>query len=375
MSMTLHDDFKSICGDWLELEALPTASVHQGMAWSRAWAETAETQVCILDYAHRGSRVILPLEVKTAAFARIARPLGSAFSNLNLPLAHLSADFNNEHFVHSLAHALTDQADLFMVDKSVMSWRGQDNPLKGLSRILRVNPSYQLELEADMPETLAKLDVKKRMKMFRTSERKLAAAGGWHYEVVSDPVEAAAALEIFFAQKEMRFRKMGLPNAFAETSARDFFRRLVTSEESGTGHILRLHMLRLRDRHGPPIAIAGISTKGDYAITQFGSVDDTVVVGSSPGEFLYHLVIEGLCVQGFKLFDFGVGDQPYKRRWCNVETQQFDFILPLDAVGNAFAHFTRATSEAKHFIKERPQVYKAIQALRSRFPSGGGGSA
>lgn len=375
MSMIIHDELKSVARDWLELEALPTASVHQGMAWSQAWTDAAKAQVCVLDYTHHGSRIILPLEVKRAAFARIARPLGTTFSNLNLPLADLSPAFDPEHFLRSLAHALTDRADLLIVDSSVMSWRGQDNPLNGMSRIPRVNPSFQLELEVDMHGTLAKLDAKKRMKMFRTSERKLAAAGGWHYEVVTDPAEATATLEIFFAQKETRFRKLGLPNPFAETSARAFFRRLVTAEESRTGHVLRLHALRLRDRHGPPIAIAGISTKGDYAITQFGSVDDTVVVGASPGEFLYHLVIERLCAQGFKLFDFGVGDQPYKRRWCNVETQQFDFILPLDAVGTAFAHFTRVVSETKRFIKARPQVYKTVQALRARFRSGGGGGA
>ena len=65
-------------------------------------------------------------------------------------------------------------------------------------------------------------------------------------------------------------------------------------------------------------AIAGLSRKGDHVICQFGSIDDTIAADASPGEFLFYLAIQKLCGQGVRLFDFGIGDQPYKRSWCTI---------------------------------------------------------
>lgn len=371
MVMSITEDFDSLAGIWREMEALPTVSVHQTLAWTRAWNRSAD-KTFVLDYSNGGNRILLPLEIKSAGFARIARPVGTNFSNLNGVIAALDDGFDPEHFVGSLSHALEGEADMLLVDRTVLTWRGQDNPLAGLPKMKRINPSFQLELEPEMSATLAKLDCPKRMKMFRSNWRKLEAAGGWFYEEIADPVEASRMLSEFFAQKDMRFRAAGLPNVFRPPEVKAAFQKLVGSTADSTGHILRLHVLRLGDRKGRPIAIAGISTKGDYAISQFGSVDETAVQGASPGEFLYHLLIERCCKTGFKVFDFGIGDQPYKRRWCNVETPQFDLVLVVHAAGSVFAHFNKAASETKRLIKERPQIYRAIQALRSRLPGGRG---
>ena len=114
------------------------------------------------------------------------------------------------------------------------------------------------------------------------------------------------------------------------------------------------------------LAIAGLSRKGDHVICQFGSIDDDIVPSISPGDFLFHLIIRSLCGDGVRIFDFGVGDQAYKRAWRNVETKQYDFMLPLTVAGKAYVRLHRMKNDAKRYIKSSPALYGLVQRVRAR---------
>ena len=67
---------------------------------------------------------------------------------------------------------------------------------------------------------------------------------------------------------------------------------------------------------GRIVAISGLSRKGDHVICQFGSIDEDIAADASPGELLFYLMIRKCKAEGVALFDFGIGDQAYKRSWC-----------------------------------------------------------
>ena len=113
------------------------------------------------------------------------------------------------------------------------------------------------------------------------------------------------------------------------------------------------------------MAIAGLSRKGDHVICQFGSIDESIAADASPGEFLFYLAIRKLCGEGVRLFDFGIGDQAYKRSWCTIETPQHDLLWPTTVAGSMAAALHRAKSGAKRLIKQNPQVYALLQRIRS----------
>ncbi|MOA32739.1 hypothetical protein D3C78_1539830 [compost metagenome] len=77
-------------------------------------------------------------------------------------------------------------------------------------------------------------------------------------------------------------------------------------------------------------------------------------------------MIERLCGKDATLFDFGVGDQPYKRSWCTIETPLRDIVLPLTLRGRLAARYHRAVVRAKVMIKANKAVYAFIQRARSR---------
>ncbi len=87
---------------------------------------------------------------------------------------------------------------------------------------------------------------------------------------------------------------------------------------------------------------------------------------ASPGELLFYRMIRDLCGQGVKLFDFGIGDQLYKRSWCSVMTPHHDVVLPLTLPGRLAAAVHHLKVSAKTAIKRNQKLYGAIQRLRSR---------
>ena len=68
--------------------------------------------------------------------------------------------------------------------------------------------------------------------------------------------------------------------------------------------------------------------------------------------------------KGWRSIDFSVGDEPYKRLWCDIETRHFDVVVPLTAKGRLLAAAMRLTGRLKAFVKNSPTVWKLTKLLR-----------
>ncbi|WLS08953.1 GNAT family N-acetyltransferase [Shinella sumterensis] len=372
LSIRLHDRMEPLEAAWRALEAENNLSLHQSYDWCRAWTRTQGTRLLIVEGLSGGrTQLILPLEIVRHGPVRVARLLATDFSNLNTGLytRAFRALASPPRFRRALREARGDFAchfDLLLLDKVPLEWRGETNPFGDLPAVLNQNAAFQLPLLGDFERTLAQINAKNRRKKFRNAERRLMELGGYEHIIAPAGNEALALLETFFRQKSVRFQALGLPDVFHDERTRDFFRALVTTSASDTEYPLQLHALRLTGPHAGHIAaIAGLSRKGDHVICQFGSLDESVAAGASPGEFLFHLAIRKLCGEGVALFDFGIGDQLYKRSWCTIETPQYDLLWATTPAGSLAAALHRMKAGAKRFIKRNPQIYAFLQRRRS----------
>ncbi|MCF3639491.1 GNAT family N-acetyltransferase [Rhizobium sp. TRM95111] len=372
LSIRLHDRLDALEQDWRALEAGNDLSLHQSFDWCRAWAESHDCKLLIVEgVSAGGTELILPLEIKRQGPVRVARFLAAPFSNINTGL--YSENFRSLAEPPRLREAFDRSRrdfaryfDLFMLENVPLDWRGAAHPFRDLPSVVNQNASFQLPLFEDFERTLAQINAKRRRKKFRSSERRLEALGGYEHVVATGPGEIEAVLAQFFRQKAVRFDAMGLPNVFRGADTQAFFRTLALTPPAAAQYPLALHAIRLKGEHdGRIIAIAGISRKGDHVICQFGSIDESIAADASPGEFLFHLAIQKLCAEGVRLFDFGIGDQAYKRSWCTVETVQHDLLWPATLAGSAAAALHRAKAGAKRAIKQNPQLYSLLQRLRS----------
>ncbi|AUX75875.1 MULTISPECIES: GNAT family N-acetyltransferase [Sinorhizobium] len=372
VTLSVHRDMAELEADWRALDANNLNSLHQSFDWCAAWKRAHDSQLLVVRGAIAEQLLfLLPFEVERGQFFRTARLIATGHSNLNTGLFAAEIErVPRDDLVRSLSEgvrqALRAHADVVAFERTPAVWRGLPHPLAALPGIANPNASFQLGLAGDMERTLAQLNAKRRRKKMRLSERRLAEIGGYDYVVAREAAEAQALLETFFRQKAARLEAQGLPDVFDEPETRAFFRLLIDRHRAGD-RLLELNAIRLKGEHeGRIIAVTGLSRKGDHVICQFGSIDDTIAADSSPGELLFYRVIERLCGEGVVLFDFGIGDQPYKRSWCTIETVLRDITLPLTLRGHAAAGLHRAAVRAKRAIKANKALYALVQRQRRR---------
>ena len=337
LSFRLHTRMEALEDAWRALEADDALSLHQGYDWCHAWAESHGGRILVIEGVAAGrTRLLLPLEIDRLGPLRIARLLASDFSNINTglyapSLRALAASGELDEAFKQARSLFARHFDLLLLDKMPLAWRGAQSPFAAFAGVVNQNAAFQLPLLADFEQTLAQLNAKRRRKKFRTSERRLSAIGGYEHVMAASGKEAADILETFFRQKAARFDAMGLKG----------------------------------ENEGRILAIAGLSRKGDHVICQFGSIDETIAADASPGELLFYLAIRQLNGEGVRLFDFGIGDQPYKRSWCTQETPQHDLFWAATGAGRAAAVLHRMKTGAKRFIKQNAKAYSFVQRLRS----------
>lgn len=372
-SINLHRRMEPLEATWRGLEACNALSLHQSYDWCRAWASTHDSRLLVVEGVHAGrTELILPLELVRQGPIRIARFLGSRFSNINTGLytERFRTSATGPMLRQALGHARSQFAshfDLFMLENIPLNWRGHEHPFSHLPSVLNQNAAFQLSLFPDFDRTLSQLNAKRRRKKFRQGEQRLQALGGYEHVVAESPCETSAVLNLFFQQKALRFKALGLPNVFRDEETQAFFKTLVQMPAGRNDFPLQLHALRIKDgtHKDRIVAIAGLSRKGDHVICQFGSIDDSFAPDTSPGEFLFHLMIRKLCNEGVALFDFGIGDQAYKRSWCNIETDHHDLLWATTLAGRAVATLHRARANGKRAVKQNPRLYSFLQRVRS----------
>jgi CelD/BcsL family acetyltransferase involved in cellulose biosynthesis len=372
LTLDFMADATAIEAEWRLLDRENGNSLHQGFDWCQAWAKAEGRPLQALTGSHNGRiLMILPLDIERARGISIARFPGGGFNNINTglfdPSIAAASSGEIEKFKRDVRTALAGHADLLHLDRVPLDWRGKRNPLGDLPHIESQNHAFQLTLLSSFDETLTQLNAKSRKRKYRVQTRRLAEIGGFEHVIAATPAEGHALLDLFFKQKGQRLEAFGLPDVFAPEDVRHFLHGLVDVVPQGTDHPLVLHAIRLKGEHeGHVLAIASLSRKGDHVICQFSSIDDTLCPEASPGELLFWLMIEDACRSKAALFDFGIGDQAYKRSWCNQETVQHDLVLPVSVLGRVMVPATIAITKAKAAIKRHPAVYKAVQRWRSR---------
>ena len=372
----LVTDTETVRNDWQLLAADPLNSPHQSLAWCSAWAQTHNRPLMVIRGMAGGIVVfLLPLDLVKTKGVRVARFPGGNFNNINTGLfeAHFAASATDEmaaKIATEIRSLLSGRADLVALQNIPLLWRDRRNPLAALASVENQNHAFQLPILGSFEATLAQVNAKRRRKKFRVQSRRADELGGYSHVIATLPAEKREFLETFFLQKGKRFADHGIPDVFRDPAARAFFHALTEAPGDIEHDVpLELHALQLHGENGGIAAVAGLTRKGDHVICQFGSIDDTVAADVSPGELLFWLMIERACREKAALFDFGVGDQLYKRSWCPVETVQHDIFLPVTMTGRLAAQIYTASAKAKAIVKANPNFYAAIQRLRAKFIS------
>lgn len=339
----------------------------QGPSWIGAWMTEArpDAVVAILSFDARPV-LALALEVTARGPFRIAAFMGGSHANGSfVPLQRDAIRLGRGDVDRVLAaiRAYRPDIDVILLERLLDEHDGMANPFLALPSLPSPNISLATDLEGGFEALLKRSSGKRKRKKHRSQTRKFEAAGGHRLIEADDEVEVDRVLTAFFEMKRIRLTKMGVEDVFGTENVQRFFRTLFKEALRQPRPDFVLHGLEVG---GELRAVTGSSRTTGRIICEFGAIREDELSNASPGDFLFFENIKAACDEGLELYDFSVGDELYKRLWCDVETVHHDVLVPLSLKGRVFGFAFRSRSRLKAFVKNNAFLWSLLKRLRRK---------
>jgi CelD/BcsL family acetyltransferase involved in cellulose biosynthesis len=374
ITLTVHHDLDEIAAPWRAFQAQADHGVFQSFDWLAHWqrqvgALCGSVPAIVLGHEHEGEILfILPFGLDRAGPLRRLTWLGSQLCDYNGPLLarHFSDRVSAERFflvwrettdlLRSGERSCFDLIDL----QKMPEWIGeQRNPLLDLNVHLHPSGAYVAGLGQEWEELYAAKRSGATRKRERRQLRQLAQHGKLEFVHVQGVEERTRTLTTLFEQKSRVFARMGVGNLFLKPGRREFFLSAASDPAmNGFIHVSRLDV-------GDEIAAAGVGLKfRDCYYLILSSYAGGELARFGPGRAHLHDLLRHATEQGYRSFDFTVGDEPYKRDWADTELKLYDYLQAANTrgemLGLAIAHFRRV----KRLIKQSPALWQAFSKAR-----------
>ncbi len=374
IELILHQSLPAIEEEWLafekEADYTPFQSYHWLSAWHRHIGELQRSRPAIVFGRRSEGQLlfILPLSVEPSGLIRRLTWLGSQLSDYNAPL--LSRDFRRvvgpEHFqrlwhdvVKFIRRAPGLRFDLVDLRKMPETVGIQRNPCLGLDVKPNASSMHMASLEPDWDRFYGRRSKSTRSRD-RTKFRRLQEFGEIKLVEPQSAEEIADTLRIVFTQKARSFARMGVGNLFARPGYEDFFVDVATNPAMRD----RVHVSQLRVGSEIAAANLGLSLNGCYYYV-LSSYDDGETARYGPGAIHLRALMKRAIERNFYFFDFTIGDEAYKRDWCDHHAPLHDHLAAVGFRAVPALISNKTLLGAKRYIKQNPALWSAFTRLRA----------
>ncbi len=325
--LSFHDDLSQIEQDWRVFEQGADCTAFQTFDWLSTWhrhigAREGIKPAIVIGRQDDDILFILPLALASGRLRRVTW-FGEFLSNNSAPL--LAQDFPQRVGVAQFIALWREiekllrqnlRHDLIDLDKIPETVGAQANPMLALELTPHANDAYLVHLignwdafyAAKRSASWRKTDGKKR--------RRLDKQGAVTFATATDRAEIERVIDALIAQKKSSYASLGVANMFEWPGYRDFFLDMASDPRRQTLV------------HVSSISVGSTIVAASFGLTLHGNYD-YVLAGYAMGEFeaaspgTIHLqeLMRYFIERGFTTFDFNIGDEPYKREWCDTETK------------------------------------------------------
>lgn len=369
IALEFHDSFAPVEHRWRAFERTAHATVFQTYEWLAAWQrhigerEGARPVVVVGTVANGETLFILPLAVVPRVCGRVLTFLGSDLGDYNAPL--LAPDFTRQvpdapalmrrMFERLRAHVPYDAIVFERLPETVGT---APNPLVKLPVMLHPSGAHKSALGDDWETFYAEKRSSSTRQRDRAKRKKLAKFGEVRIVHPESDKDLVATLDTLMAQKGRAFVRIGVADIFLRPGYREFYRAVAT--EPATRHLVHVSSLQVGDETAAVNLGLTFRDRYYYILASYG---DGELSRFGPGAAHLRDLMEYAIGRGFRVFDFTVGDEAYKREWCS-ESLLYDYIAGAGARGTMVAAVLRAARSLKRAIKRDPRLWK--MAFRTR---------
>ncbi|MGH6859181.1 MAG: GNAT family N-acetyltransferase [Phyllobacterium sp.] len=364
--VTIHDDPRSARALWNGLAEDSLAGAAQSAHWFDLWQSLVNRDCLVAALSAAGAPIfLLPLEIRQEGPIRVATFVGGPHANCNFPVLARSHSITRSDLAllfRRLRKARPD-IDLVSLTRQLGELGGAANPLLQFSSRENPNVSLALALDRDFDAVLARTNSKRKKKKHRYSAHRFQQGGGYRIVLAGTPAETDAMLETYFECKAERLAKAGIRNTYEPAGIQDFFRQLFAGAAAAASPAYQLKALEVDGKYR---AVLGKSRAADQTFIDFVGITQDDLASTSPGEFLFFEDIQESCRSGPAVYSFGIGDEPYKRSWCDIELTTYDTAIGFSIKGRIYGVWLTMRNALVRAIKRNDLVWTKVKKLRAR---------
>jgi CelD/BcsL family acetyltransferase involved in cellulose biosynthesis len=373
--LAIYEDLAAVEPLWRAFEREADGSVFQTYEWLATWQrhigerQGVRPAIVVVCDADGAPLALFALGVRSAGFARELAFLGSELCDYNGPLLApaFSERFDRAGFLalwaqieRSLQAHPRLAYDFVRLTKMPELIGAQFNPMRHLAVTANPSGAYLTHLAGDWESFYTAKRSSATRRRDRTKRKRLSDMGAVHFVTPQDEAGVLATLDTLMAQKGRAFARMGVADLFARPGYREFYRVLATN----AGSKALVHVSRL-DVGATPAAINfGLIYRGRYYHLQ-ASYDEGEVSRFGPGAAHLHDLMQYAIEHGCDVFDFTIGDERYKRDWCDTELKLYDHVAAANWRGALIAARVLAVQALKRRIKQTPVLWAVVSKARA----------
>ncbi len=374
IEILLYEDLEAVAATWQDFEHTADRMPFQTFGWLAAWqrqigALSGVRPAIVLGRQRNGDLAfILPLSVEHRGLLRRLTFLGADLADYNGPL--LAADFRaicepgRFRSLWAAVLAVIDanprlRFDLVELRKMPERIGEQPNPFLELPVTPNASGAHRSTLSETWESYYGRRSSATRRRD-RTKLNRLAAHGEVAFVEPQTAADVEATLLALFEQKAQSFARMGVRNLFDLPGYRDFFLDVACNPD------LRqiVHVAHLQVGSEIAATTLGLRLRGCYYYL-LASYKDGEISRYGPGAVHLRHLLRTAIERGFHHFDFTIGDEAYKRDWCDEELKLYDHNAARHVWAMPFVLASTMLRRAKRFIKQTPVLWRAFSKARA----------
>jgi D-aspartate ligase len=384
LSVQIFSDLGAIEAQWRQFERTADCTVFQTFDWLATWQKhvgerrNARPVIAVGRFAAGDIALIVPLCLMQGPLARRLCWMGQDISDYNAPLlaAEFSARTTRDDFLAAWHELLVQMQcepllhhDWIEFEKMPETVGAQTNPFVHLP----VTPNRSNAHLAHLGDDWEKFYHAKRSAATRRRDRSklrhMSQFGDVQFITATDGVDAHRTLEILMAQKSRALARKGVADIFALPGHRAFFLDLAINPKARH----QVHIARTQIGDVCAATNFGIVFRGCY-YHLLASYVDGEVAHYGPGALHLRELLAYAIRRGLKSFDFTIGDEPYKRDWCDTVLKLYDHAATTTWRGLPARMSSSLQRRSKRLIKQTPLLWTLASYGRGAVAAVSGGA-